>query len=296
MNLRISIILLSIAASAAAANHSATVNGHKLTYELRGQGRPILFLHGGGDSAAFSFPSQIDEFAVHHQVIAPEQTGHGHTPDVDGPLSYGQMAEDTAELLRQLKLSQVDVVGWSDGGVVGLMLAARHPSLVRRLVVSGANFSPSGIEPKDLRELEAAPPSEIMDEAERSEYTALTPDGAAHIPVIGGKLKDLWLHHPTPDELSPAILRTIQAQVMVMAGDHDVVPLAHTIELYRSLPNAELFILPGTSHRTFRTRPDWVNPVIRAFLDPESVSKPNHALEPMPTSITPPAAQEPRRP
>ena len=296
MNLRISVILLSIAASAAAANRSATVNGHKLTYELRGEGRPIVFLHGGGDSAAFSFPSQIDEFAVRHQVIAPEQTGHGHTPDVAGPLSYSQMAEDTAELLRQLNLSQVDVVGWSDGGNVGLMLAARYPSLVRRLVISGANFSPSGIDPKDLKELEATPPFKIMDEAERTEYTALTPDGAAHIPVIGGKLKDLWLNHPTPDELSLAILRTIQARVMVMAGDHDVVPLAHTTELYRSLPNAELFILPGTSHRTFRTRPDWVNPVIRAFLDSESVSKPNQTPEPATTPVTAPAGQEPRRP
>ncbi len=290
------LIFLCLATSAVATDRSATVNGHKLTYELRGQGRPIVFLHGGGDSAAFSFPSQIEEFAVRHLVVAPEQTGHGHTPDIAGPLSYSQMAEDTAELLRQLNLPQVDVVGWSDGGNVGLILAARHPALVRRLVISGVNFSPSGIDPKELKELEAAPPFEIMDEAERTEYAALSPDGAAHIPVIGAKLKDLWLHYPTPDELSPAILRTIQARVLVMAGDHDVVPLAHTTELYRSLPNAELFILPGTSHRTFRTRPDWVNPVIRAFLDSETATKPNHAPEPTPTAVTSPAAQKPRQP
>ena len=139
------------------------------------------------------------------------------------------------------------------------MLAARHPLLVRRLVVSGANFSPSSIDPKDLRELEAATPLEIMDEEERAEYTALSPNGAAHIPVVGAKLKELWLRHPTTDELSPAILRTVQARVLVMAGDHDVVPLAHTTELYRSLPNAELCILPGTSHRTYRRRPEWAD-------------------------------------
>ena len=90
MNIRTLIFLLLLVASALAAERAATVNGHQLTYELRGEGPPIVFLHGGGDSARYSFPSQLEEFSARHLVVAPEQTGHGRTPDTAGPLSYSR--------------------------------------------------------------------------------------------------------------------------------------------------------------------------------------------------------------
>src|SRR5580693_9406257 len=133
----------------------AAIHGHKIYYAVRGSGPTLVFLHGGGDSGEHSFIRQLDVFAEHHHIVAPDQVGQGRTPDVTGPLSYTAMMEDTAELLRKLKLTQVDVVGFSDGGILALMLAVRHPKLVRRLVISGVNIAPEGLRPEDLEELRA---------------------------------------------------------------------------------------------------------------------------------------------
>ena len=199
----------------------AAVNGHKIYYELRGQGAPVLLLHGGGDSAAESYAQQLDAFAAHYRLITPEQVGHGHTPGVAGPLSYAGMAEDTAALMEQLHVAKAGVVGFSDGGVVALMLALRHPQLVRRIVISGANISPDGLDEQfaaRLRAEYAGPPAENM----------------------AGKLAQLWLTHPSPEELSPALLGKLQQPVLVMAGDHDLIKAGHTQLIYRSLPHAQL--------------------------------------------------------
>jgi pimeloyl-ACP methyl ester carboxylesterase len=224
------------------------VHGHRLYYERAGQGRPLLLLHGGGNTIHGSFGKQFDEFAKTHLVIAPEQVGHGHTPDAGGTLTYGGMADDTAALLQQLKLTDVDVVGWSDGGDLALILAVRHPELVRRVVVSGANYSPEGQFPDDLRN---------MREKEAK------PDPAK---PFEAKLNHLWLTGPMASELSPALLARIGKPVLVMSGDHDVIRLDHTIELYRALPQARLCVLPGTGHGTFNERPQWVNEIVLAFL------------------------------
>jgi pimeloyl-ACP methyl ester carboxylesterase len=224
------------------------VNGHRLYYERAGQGRPLLLLHGGGNTIHGSFGMQFDEFAKTHMVIAPEQVGHGHTPDSGGTLTYGGMADDTAALLQQLKLTDVDVVGWSDGGDLALILALRHPELVRRVVVSGANYGPEGQFPDDLRNM-------------REKETKPDPNKP-----FEAKLNHLWLTGPMTTELSPALLARIKKPVLVMSGDHDVIRLDHTIELYRALPQARLCVLPGTGHGTFNERPQWVNEIVLAFL------------------------------
>jgi pimeloyl-ACP methyl ester carboxylesterase len=227
--------------------HWATVNGHRIYYERFGNGRPLVMLHGGGNSIHGSFAKQLDEFAKTHEVIAPEQIGQGHTPDVDGPLTYGTMADDTAALLTQLNVRDADVVGWSDGGNVALILAVRHPELVRRIVVSGANFAPSGLPQKDLDDMRA----------QQQELRKTKPFDA--------KLNQMWVTGPTTKELSPALLGKIQKPVIVMAGDHDAILLEHTLALFHALPNGRLCILPGTGHGTFIQRPEWVNPIVLSF-------------------------------
>lgn len=243
--------------SAAGAARWASVNGHPLYYEMHGSGRPLILLHGGGDSIAGSFAQQMNVLARDHRVIAPEQIGQGHTPDIPSALSYTQMMEDTAELIRQLGVRSADVVGWSDGGNIALMLAAHYPQLVRRVVISGANISPDGLRAKEI---------DAMREAARE-----APTGAQ---TIDDKLNTLWLTSPRPEELSLAILSTIHQPVLVMSGDHDVIRLEHTLEIYRALPNAQLYILPDTQHGTFAERPQWINPVLQWFLDagPSSVA------------------------
>lgn len=250
------LVLCGAAHAARLESHWLTVNGHALHYLSRGHGRPLLLLHGGGATPRDSFSKQLRAFAAGHRVIAPEQVGHGRTPAQPGPLSYMRMMDDTAALLSALHLGPVDVVGFSDGGILALMLAAHHPELVRRLVVSGANYSPDGVS----EEVQAA-------ERARRRYPLAVDEGLRHELSFEDKLIRLWAESPTTDELSPALLSHITRRVLVMAGDHDVIKIAHTFALYDALPDARLWILPNTSHSTFSERPTWVNNEVLAFLD-----------------------------
>jgi pimeloyl-ACP methyl ester carboxylesterase len=223
------------------------IHGHKIYYAVRGDGPTLIFLHGGGDSGEHSFVRQLDVFSEHHHIVAPDQVGQGRTPDVPGPLSYTAMMEDTAELLRKLKLRHVDVVGFSDGGILALMLAVRHPELVRRLVISGVNIAPEGLRPEDLEDLRVSqiPKPTTIDE----------------------KLSQLWLTSPTDAELNLGLLAKITQPVLVISGDRDAITLEHTLKIFHALPDAELCVLPGTDHATFSGRSEWLNPIISAFLD-----------------------------
>jgi pimeloyl-ACP methyl ester carboxylesterase len=127
------------------------------------------------------------------------------------------------------------------------MLAARYPALVRRLVISGVNIAPEGLTPEQREGLLAA---------------------QSPLPkTIDDKLTQLWLNSPTTAELSPELLAKIEKPVLVISGDRDAITLEHTLQIYHSLPQAELCILPGTDHGTFSGRPEWLNPIISAFLD-----------------------------
>jgi pimeloyl-ACP methyl ester carboxylesterase len=243
--------------------HWAMVNGHRIYYEIHGNGRPVLLLHGGGNTIMGSWARQIRDFSPTREVITPEQSGNGHSPDVDGPYSYSQMTEDTAALLQQLHLKEVDVVGWSDGGIIALMLAVRHPELVRRVVATGANADPSGFTGNDPVDTHAAPAATA---GNRGVPTPVSADGSPHVSSADEKLKQLWATHPVPSELSMDLLRKIHARVLVMAGDHDAITLEHTLQIYHSIPNAELWILPNTGHGTFVDRPDWTDPYVLSFL------------------------------
>ena len=223
------------------------VNGRRVYYEVHGHGRPLLLLHGG-DSGGHSFARQMASFARHHEIIVPDQVGQGRTPDVPGPLTYTGMMQDTVELLHKLNIQEADVVGFSDGGILALMLAVHHPELTRRLAISGVNFAPDGLTSDTLDELRAA-----------------MPEGKPK--TIDEKLEQLWLNSPTEKELNLKLLASIEDPVLVMSGDRDVITLEHTITIYRTIPNAELFVLPGTDHGTFDTRPGLVNPVVLNFLD-----------------------------
>ncbi|HEV7612191.1 MAG TPA: alpha/beta hydrolase [Steroidobacteraceae bacterium] len=227
--------------------HRTSIHGHQIYYAMQGDGPPLLLLHGGGDSGEHSFARQLGVFAERHRIVAPDQIGQGRTPDVPGPLSYTAMMDDTAALLQHLHLTHVDVVGFSDGGILALMLAVRHPELVRRLVISGVNVAPEGLNSDDLEELRAAqiPKPRTIDE----------------------KLAHLWLTSPTESELSLTMLARIVQPVLVISGDRDAITLEHTLEIFHALPDAELCVLPGTDHATFAGRSEWLNPIINAFLD-----------------------------
>ena len=245
-------LALTCVAPARAANrpaewHWEAVHGHRIYYTVRGTGPTLVLLHGGGESGEHSFARQLQVFSERHRIVAPDQVGQGRSPDVTGPLSYTGMMEDTAALLQKINLKKVDLVGFSDGGILALMLAIRHPELVRRLVISGVNVSPEGLNVDDLEELRAHQPSQPT--------------------TIEEKLAHLWLSSPTETELSLALLATIKQPVLLISGDRDAITLEHTLQIYHALPKAELCVLPGTDHATFSGRSEWLNPIISAFLD-----------------------------
>jgi len=146
------VLMLSGAAVAVAQGNTeartayATVHGLKMYYRIQGTGRPLVLLHGALSNIDTDFGKLLPELAMHRQVIAVEQQAHGHTADIDRPLSYALMADDTAELLQQLNIGRADFLGYSMGGGIALELAMRHPELVGKLVwAGGANFSPDGL-------------------------------------------------------------------------------------------------------------------------------------------------------
>jgi pimeloyl-ACP methyl ester carboxylesterase len=251
----------------ASASGYVDVGGARLYYEQHGSGRALVLLHGGLNTISSSFSAQIADFSKRHRVIGIEQVGHGHTSDTRPAYSYAGMAEDTAEAMRQLGVKDADIVGWSDGGIVALVLARRHPALVRRLVVSGASVRADGMGPEALRRLQELPLDQLMKRLPASykeAYDRVTPDGAGHWPAVVSKAREMWL---TPVILEYADMGSIQAPTLVVAGDHDFITLDHTLQLFRALPRARLCILPGTGHATFQTARQWLNPIILSFLE-----------------------------
>jgi len=238
----------------------ADVNGVHMYYEIHGRGRPILLLHGGIAGQSL-WPKTIAALAKDHQVIAPEQMGHGRTPDVPtSEFSYAQMAADTFALLEKLGTTQVDIVGWSDGGVLGLLLAIEHPRLVRRLVTSGTNVDDEGVPPPRKAELEPADLPAFFREA----YEKYSPDGLQHFPMFLKRVSKMWRTYPYFDR---SRLKEIRCPTMIVAGDRDFTPQVQTIHISQEIPGAQLMIVPGTGHGTFRQRPELMNLAVLEFLD-----------------------------
>ena len=240
--------------------------GVRTWYEVEGHGEPVVLLHGGLCTNEI-WGQQRADFAANHRTFLPERRAHGHTPDVEGPLSYHDMAQDTIDFLASLVGGPAHLVGWSDGGIVALLVAIARPELVRKIVVTGANFKPAPqIGPTEmLDELTAdAPGMEMF----RSMYEAASPDGAEHWPVVVGKMAEMLRTEP---DIPIEDLGSISAPTLVLVGDDDFVSLEHTIELYRAIPNSELAVVPGTSHAHFMEKPSLINRIVLDFLDNDPV-------------------------
>ncbi len=253
----------------------ADVNGVRIWYEVRGAGAPVVLLHGGMSTIETSFEKVLPELTRRYRVVAVEQVGHGHSPDADRPYSYARMADDTAAVLRNLRIERADLVGWSDGAEVALQLAIRHPQLVRRMVLSGVTTALAGMEPKALQSVRDTSAEEMARKwgPLREAYERASPDGAAHWPRFVAKVRALWLD-PAEQDMGAAKVAAIAAPTLVVAGDRDTVRPEHAVELFRNLRHGQLCILPGTGHGTFRARAEWLLPIITAFLDaPEKAAK-----------------------
>jgi len=241
----------------------APVNGLNMYYEIHGSGDPLVLLHGGMTTIHSSFASVLPILAQIRQVIAVEQQGHGRTADIDRPLTFEQMADDTAALLGHLGVKKANFFGYSSGGVTALQVAIRHPDLVRRLVLVSAFFTRDGYYPEVMAGLEQATADKMPAEM-KAAYTQVAPDPEGWATLVAKVAKQASEFRSWP----PEDIRSIQSPTLVMVGDHDIVRPEHAVEMYRLLPHGQLAVLPGASHGLLFERPDWVVAMITAFLEP----------------------------
>ena len=233
-----------------AASGSFVHDGVTLYYEVYGEGEPLLLVHGNGGSIGV-FAAQIDFFKTHRKVIAMDSRDQGRSGDSAGPITYEQMADDLAALVDHLKLGPVDVVGWSDGGIEALLMGVRHPDKVRKLVVMAANLNPQAVYPETA--------------AMVAQMRASMPADADKTPEGRRALKMLHLLADEP-HIDPATLGKVAAPTLVMSSDHDVIQLQHTVEIYESLPNANLAVLPNSTHAVPYDDPKLFDETVERFL------------------------------
>jgi pimeloyl-ACP methyl ester carboxylesterase len=237
-------------------------NGVHTYYEQHGSGDPLLLLHGGL-AAAESFAQQTPVFAERYRVVIPERRGHGRTPDVEGPITYELMADDTIAFMDALGTGPTHLVGWSDGGNVGLILAIKRPDLVRKLVTIGSNFSADGLTPEARAAFTPGTPTSIVPGMRALwEVTAVDPgrfDGVLE------KMQRCWFDY----EIPKADLEHIGAPTLVMVGDDDVATFEHTMELWEAVPDAQLAVIPGASHLVPVEKANIVNRLVLDFLAAE---------------------------
>jgi pimeloyl-ACP methyl ester carboxylesterase len=231
-------------------------------YDEHGAGQPLVLLHGGFADAS-EFGANIPALAARFRVLTPERRGHGHTPDVAGPISYQLMAQDTAAFLDALGIGPAHLVGHSDGANVALLVALARPDLVSKMVLISGNFHHDGlISGLDLGDLSA---NDYLADA----YAQVSPDGRDHFPVVAAKIIRMASEEPT---LTTADLARVTTRTLVMAGDDDAISPEHTQALYQGIPDSELAIIPGTSHALVIEKPGLCNEIILDFLTSEPVA------------------------
>jgi len=237
-------------------------------YDERGDGDPLVLLHPGGagiDSRALT--ASLEALSRLFRTYAPEQRAHGHTPDVDGQLSYRDMAQDTIAFIDSVIGRPVHLLGYSDGAVVALMVALDRPDLVRRLIFAAGVYHHDGW----AAGIFDGEPPEVF----RHSYAEVSPDRADHYDTVVAKLAAM---HDRETALTLGDLSTIACRTLVMIGDDDEVRLDHAAEMYRSLPAGELAVVPGTSHGLLAEKPDLCHVIITDFLtsDPVPTFAPIH--------------------
>jgi len=250
------------------------IKGSQVYYETHGNGEPVLLLHGGFGTVE-DFTSQTPELAKHFKVVAFDRIGHGRSSDNGEPFHYATMAEETVDLIESLSLKGTSLMGWSDGAVVAILVAISRPDLVKRLVsVSGCFRTPEYFASlADLNWMKSATPESFRRDAPTrvAHYEEVSPDGPGHYAVFFEKTMKMWLNEP---DIRKEELAKIEAPTLVIAGDRDVITLDHTIELFRSVKDARLCIVPGATHNLLSKRPEATNKPILEFLLADEKPKP----------------------
>jgi pimeloyl-ACP methyl ester carboxylesterase len=238
----------------------AAVNGLQIYYEIHGTSGPwIIFLHGGMGSAQ-AWGNQVPAFAAHNRVLLIESRAHGRSTWDGKPITYEAMASDVVGVMDALAIDKAPIVGWSDGGIIGLILGIDYPARVTKIVADGANTDPDGV---DASVFDKAPYN-IPSDRDEKVYKALspTPDGWQ---AFSAAINKMWETEPQ----ITAKLGKITVPVLVMAGQYDLIKPAHTQMIADSIPGATVAIVPDTAHFIVWQDPDSFNTIVKDFLGVE---------------------------
>ena len=227
------------------------IRGFKMYCEVYGEGQALLIIHGNSGSIN-NFLYQIPYFSKKYKVIVADSRAQGNSIDKGDSLTYEMMADDYAALLDMMKIDSANVIGWSDGGINGLLLSIRHPEKVKKLAITGANLAPDT----------TAVPKEIWDMVMPT-YTMLKKKATKNEQENGAyKLYRLLVEQP---HIPLADLQKIKCPTLVIGGDHDVVKIEHTLLIQKNISKSYLWILPASGHSTPIVYKDDFNTVVDRF-------------------------------
>jgi pimeloyl-ACP methyl ester carboxylesterase len=233
----------------------AEINGAKIYYEEYGKGEPLLLIHGNGGSIE-SMGNQIDYFKSKYRVIVADNRGQGKSELKTDSLTFVQIAKDTEELVNRLKLDSISIIGWSDGGIVGLQMGISGKSKIKKIVAMGANLRPDSTAiyswaVKDLQNMRKMIISKIKEKDTSENWNLMK--------QISGLLAD-------QPNIVAKDLSKIKAKVLVIAGDRDVIRNEHTVEIFENIPKAQLCIMPGETHFAPASSSEVFNALANKFL------------------------------
>ncbi len=254
-------LLWKVCSSTSVETGNIEYQGAKIHYVAYGQGEPLLLLHGGL-SNKFSWFSQIPWLvSAGRKVILIDTRGHGYSTHGHAKLSYQVFAEDTLQVLDKLGIGRTDIVGWSDGGIIGLLLGLEAPERVGKIVAISANFHPSGV----ILEVDSQ-----QYQSYNSFFTALRhwfhgvwSGAGAHHQALEAELNELWRTEP---QLQPTELYAITAPTLVVTGEHDIIDLKHSSELAQKVAHGQLEVIDEAGHAAPITHAQEINQLIAKFL------------------------------
>jgi pimeloyl-ACP methyl ester carboxylesterase len=208
-----------------------TINGFSMYYEDYGKGKPLLLIHGNNESGE-SMKYQVEYFRKTRRVIVADSRAQGRSGFVGNEdFNYDMLTADWAALIEKLNLEQVDVFGWSDGGIIGILLAKDHPKRIDKVYAFGANTK--------------LPPEAVLPEVDRglNKFLATLPDTGAGANTK--KLLAMMTKHP---DIPWEELKKVNKPITVATADRDLILVEHSVKIYRHLPMAHLEVFPNQSH------------------------------------------------
>jgi len=216
------------------------VNGLTMYYEIYGQGKPLVLIHGGGSTIQTSFGRIIPQLAKHRQIIGVELQAHGRTNDRNTDLTFEQDADDVAMLLANLYISKADFLGFSNGGHTTIEIALRHPELVNKIILCSAFYKRSAIAPQFWEGFDQATLND-MPQVLREGYLTVNNNAESLLNMFNKDIQRMKAFKDWSDEQ----IKSIKAPTLVMNGSRDIGSPEHAVKMYRIIPNCEMAILPG---------------------------------------------------